>query len=97
MLALLISADLPFVSMQLNSKYCQGLTIETNIFASEIKIILGLKSSHPGYQVVEIGLNGPVANRVKFWKYFYGLIIERNNFYFVVKVIPDLENTYPDG
>ena len=40
-------------------------SIETNNFAFEIKVILGQKSTHPGSQVVEIGLNDPVAYRVK--------------------------------
>ena len=37
----------------------KSLTIETNNFAFEIKVILGLKNIHPGCQVVEVGLNDP--------------------------------------
>ena len=40
-------------------RYFYGLTIETNNFAFEIKVILDLKSTFPGCQEPKIGLNGP--------------------------------------
>ena len=42
-------------------RYFYGLTIETNNFALEIKVILGLESTHPGFQVAKTGLNGTHA------------------------------------
>ena len=39
-------------------KYFQGLTIETNNFASEVKSILGLEITWPDGFVAEIGFNG---------------------------------------
>ena len=40
-------------------RYFYGLTIETNNFAFEIKVILGQQSTHPGCQVANIGLYDP--------------------------------------
>ena len=39
-------------------KQFQGLTIETNNFAFEVKGILGLETTCPDGQVTKIGLNG---------------------------------------
>ena len=46
-------------------KCFQGLTIETNNFAFEVKVILGMERTCPDCYGVEIGLNGPMTNRVE--------------------------------
>ena len=40
-------------------RYFYGLTIEANNFAFEIKVILCLKSTHPGCQMAKIGFSSP--------------------------------------
>ena len=40
-------------------EYFWGLLIATNNFAFEIKVILGLESTHLEIRVAKIGLNGP--------------------------------------
>ena len=49
------------------SKYFQGLTVETNNFAFEVKVILGLKTT---FLVCRVGgwLGGWVGGWIK-WKY----------------------------
>ena len=39
--------------------YFSDLTIETNNFAFEVKVILGLESTHLEIWVAKLGLNGP--------------------------------------
>ena len=51
-------------------KYFQGLTIETNNFSFDAKVIIGLESTYPDGLGAKIGLNGPMTNRVEVWKYF---------------------------
>ena len=43
----------------------QGLTIETNNFAFEVKVILGLESTCQDAQGAKTGLNETRKNRVK--------------------------------
>ena len=45
-------------------RYFYGLTIEANNFAFEIKVILGLESTHPGCQVAKIELRSDYISRV---------------------------------
>ena len=40
-------------------KYFKGVTKETNIFAFEVKVKIGLESICPEDLVTKIGLNGP--------------------------------------
>ena len=40
-------------------RYFYGLTIEANNFAFEIKVKLGLESTHPGCQMAKIGFSSP--------------------------------------
>ena len=40
-------------------RYFQGLAIDINNFAFEIKAILGLEVTHPSCQVAKIEFNGP--------------------------------------
>ena len=40
-------------------KHFLGLSIETNNFAFEVKVILGLESTYLESRVAEIGFNGP--------------------------------------
>ena len=42
------------------------MSIETNNFAYEIKVILGFESTHPDGWVAKIGLIAPITDRVKF-------------------------------
>ena len=58
---------------------------------------MGLESTCPDGEGAKIGLNGPIANRVKVWQYVYVLTIESNNFAFEVKVILGIESTRLDG
>ena len=46
-------------------KYFWGLFIATNNFVFEVEAILVLESTHLESWVAEIGLNGPMNNRVK--------------------------------
>ena len=45
--------------------YVQGGTCDTNNFAFEVKVILGLESTCPDGQGAKTGLNGPMTNMVK--------------------------------
>ena len=78
-------------------RYFQGLTIETKIFAFEVKITQGLEISCPASSEFRVGLNGSMANRVKVETYFQGLLSETKNIAFEVKVVQGLESTRPDG
>ena len=40
-------------------RYFQGLAIDINTFAFEIKVILGKEVTRPSCQVAKTGLNGP--------------------------------------
>ena len=46
-------------------KYFQGQTIETNNFAFEAKVILGLERTCADEGKAKIGLSGSMTNRVK--------------------------------
>ena len=78
-------------------KHLLGLIIETNNFAFEVKVILGLESTCQDAQGAKIGLNETRKNRVKVWRYLFGLTIDTNNFAFEVKVILSLESTLLDS
>ena len=71
--------------------------IETNNFAFQVKVILGLESTCPDDQGAKIGLNGPKYKQSKGMEIFQGLLIETSDFAFEVKVILGLESTRPDG
>ena len=43
-------------------KYIYDITIETNNFAFEVNVILGLKSSCSDYYWAKVGLDGPEEN-----------------------------------
>ena len=40
-------------------RYFKGVTKETNIFAFEVKVTIGMESTWPEDKVTKIGLNGP--------------------------------------
>ena len=46
-------------------KYFWGLLITTSKFPFEVKVILGLESTHLEIRVAKIGFNSPMTNRVK--------------------------------
>ena len=49
----------PMTNRDKGWKLFQGLTIETNNFAFQVKVILGLESTCPDGKGAKIGLNGP--------------------------------------
>ena len=46
-------------------RYLYGLTIDTNNFAFDVKVTIGLESNCPCGQVAKLGLNSLIINRVK--------------------------------
>ena len=55
----------PKTSKAMVLKHLLGLIIETNNFAFEVKVILGLESTCQDAQGAKIGLNETSKNRVK--------------------------------
>ena len=66
--------------------FFRGLIIESNNFASEVKVIQGLKRIRLDAWRGKMGINDPITNRVSS-KIFFNLTIDTNNFAFEVKVI----------
>ena len=48
-------------------------------------------------KILNIGLNGPMPNRVKVWRNIKGVTIEANNFAFKVKALLGFESPHTDG
>ena len=53
-------------------QYGYGLKIlwDFNNFAFQVKVILGLESTHLESRMAKIGLMSPITNMVKVWWYF---------------------------
>ena len=77
-------------------RYFKSVTKDTNIFAFEGFVIIGLNKTQPDGLLAKIGLSDPMTNRVKVWRYFKGVTEETNIFAFEVKVKIGLESTCPE-
>ena len=55
----------PLTNMVKVQRNVHGKSNETNNFAFEDMVILGLESTRLDGQVAKIGLNGPMTNRIK--------------------------------
>ena len=72
------------------------LTIENTNFSFEVKVTIGLESTHPDSWIRK-GKMTPTTNMVKAGRYFQCLTSETKNFDFQVKIIQGLESTHPDS